>query len=259
MPYADHQGVRIYYEVEGEGPPLVLQHGFTQSLESWRANGYVQALSQDFRLVLIDARGHGASDKPHDNAAYAPELRAGDVTAVLDQLSIGSASFWGYSMGGRIGFALAKYAPGRLVALVVGGMHALERRLPAGSQLDGRDGDAFVAALVTRWGGNPETLAPGKRKELFANDFQALAAAQRDEGSLGDALLSLKIPCLIYAGEEDSYCKGAKKSAEMLPNGRFIMLRGLNHGAAFEKSDLVLPFVIPFLQAAIRSIGPAPV
>jgi pimeloyl-ACP methyl ester carboxylesterase len=250
MPYAENQGVRIHYEIEGEGPPLVLQHGFTSHLESWRTNGYVDALRQEYQLVLVDARGHGASDKPHDPAAYAPALRAGDMAAVLDDLGVKSACFWGYSMGGRIGFAVTKYAPERLLALVVGGMHAFERRLPAASLLDGTDAEAFAAALITRWGGKPEILAPKRRKELFANDFQALAAAQQDEPSLEDVLPTIKVPCLVYAGDRDTYYEGAEKSLRAIPGGRFVALRGLNHHAAFQRAGLILPFVLPFLRSA---------
>jgi pimeloyl-ACP methyl ester carboxylesterase len=64
MPYTNSQGVRIRYHIEGDGPPLVLQHGFTDSLESWYELGYVEALQHDYRLILVDARGHGASAKP---------------------------------------------------------------------------------------------------------------------------------------------------------------------------------------------------
>ena len=63
MPYAKNQGVNIHYEVEGSGPPIVLQHSFTSSLNRWRECGYVDALSADFKLILIDARGHGKSGK----------------------------------------------------------------------------------------------------------------------------------------------------------------------------------------------------
>lgn len=250
MPYAENQGIRIHYEVEGVGPPLVLQHGFTSTLESWRKNGYADALRQQYQLVLIDARGHGASEKPHDPAAYAPALRAGDVVAVLDHLRIKSACFWGYSMGGRIGFGVAKYAPERLVALIIGGMHAFERRLPAASLLDGKDAEAFATALVTRWGGKLGMLAPEKREELFANDFQALAAAQRDESSFEDLLPTIEVPCLVYAGNRDAYYNGAESSSRAIPNARFVALRGLNHYAAFQRADIVLPFVLPFLSSA---------
>jgi pimeloyl-ACP methyl ester carboxylesterase len=99
MPYANSQGVRIHYEVEGVGPPLVLQHGFTDSLQSWYDLGYVDALKPDYRLILVDARGHGASDKPHEAEAYKPECNVADIVSVLDELEISRAHFFGYSMG----------------------------------------------------------------------------------------------------------------------------------------------------------------
>ena len=81
MPYACNGSVRIHYQVEGRGPALVLQHGFTESLVDWYEAGYVDALKPDYRLVLIDARGHGASDKPHDPDAYLLGERVADVVA----------------------------------------------------------------------------------------------------------------------------------------------------------------------------------
>jgi pimeloyl-ACP methyl ester carboxylesterase len=100
LPYADSNGVKIYYEVEGnaDGPPLVLQHGLTGYLESWRERGYTKVLGGDYRLILVDARGHGRSDKPHEPEAYVRELRAADVVAVLDDLGIEKTYYFGYSM-----------------------------------------------------------------------------------------------------------------------------------------------------------------
>jgi pimeloyl-ACP methyl ester carboxylesterase len=129
MPYADNGSVRIHYQVEGEGPALVLQHGFTESLADWYEAGYVQALRPDYRLILIDARGHVASDKPHDPEAYVLNRRVADVVAVLDALNIAKALFWGYSMGGWIGFGIAKYAKERAHALVIGGQHPYARSM----------------------------------------------------------------------------------------------------------------------------------
>src|ERR1700733_8368713 len=98
MPYAANAGARIHYEVEGTGLPLILQHGFSDSLESWYDFGYVDALKAAHQLVLIDARGHGASDKPHDTAAYANDVRVADILAVLRDLDIHRADYFGYSM-----------------------------------------------------------------------------------------------------------------------------------------------------------------
>ena len=117
MPYADNQGIRVHYKVEGEGPPLVLQHGSTSSIQAWYQNGYVEPLKPHYQLILVDARGHGASDKPHDAVSYALPfalpLRVSDIVAVLDDLGIQKAHYWGYSMGGWIGFGL------NLTALII--------------------------------------------------------------------------------------------------------------------------------------------
>ena len=94
MPYVDNNGVKIHYHVEGEGPPLILQHGFTSSIRNWYANGYVEPLKQSYRLILIDARGHGRSDKPHESAAYDAKSWVGDVTSVLDDLELRPLTSW---------------------------------------------------------------------------------------------------------------------------------------------------------------------
>ena len=141
MPFATNQGVRIHYRVEGEGPALVLQHGITWNMEGWARYGYVDALRPHYRLILVDARGHGGSDKPHEASAYELSLHVGDIVAVLDALDIPVAHFWGYSMGGWFGFGFAKYAPERARGLIIGGAHPYGRSLP--SRLDASDPKVF--------------------------------------------------------------------------------------------------------------------
>ena len=86
MPYAHNQGVKIYYEVEGHGPPLIFAHGATGDLSVWRTCGYVDRFKHDYTVILFDVRGHGQSDKPHDVSAYNYRFLADDVIAVLDTL-----------------------------------------------------------------------------------------------------------------------------------------------------------------------------
>ena len=105
MPYVNSEGVRIYYEVEGQGPPLVLMHGLANSLTMWRDFGYAKELKDDY--ILFDSRECGNSEKPHDLHAYHLELITGDIIAVLNDLDVGKAHYWGYSYGCRIGFQLA--------------------------------------------------------------------------------------------------------------------------------------------------------
>lgn len=107
MPETTSNDLRIHFEVEGQGPAVVIHHGFLGSPRSWREAGHVDALTDSYRVILVDARGHGQSDKPHDVGAYSYEQMAADVVAVLAAVGVEHAHYWGYSMGGSIGFHLA--------------------------------------------------------------------------------------------------------------------------------------------------------
>ena len=247
MPHVRNDDVRIHYHVEGEGPSLVLQHGFLWSIHSWSRSGYVDALKSHYQLVMVEARGHGASDKPHHPAAYSLPLHVGDVVAVLDALDISAAHFWGYSMGGWIGFGMAKYAPERLQALIIGGAHAYGRRLPASSRPDGSDPKVFIETLLGRLGLDLASLPADKQAEFFDNDFRALAAAQQDRPSLEDILPTMTMPSLLYVGEADGLLPQVQECVQHMPNATLVSLRGLNHPEAFYRADVVLPHVNGFL------------
>lgn len=244
MPYADSDGVRINYEVEGnsDGPPLVLQHGLTGYLESWRERGYTEVLAADYRLILIDARGHGRSDKPHDPAAYARDLRAADVVAVLDDLGIEKTHYFGYSMGGRIGCAMLSHAPGRLISAVIGGFNPYAT---ASATIPGTM-EEFERGIDAR-----SNLTPEARARLVANDLEALRASTA--GSAGPAMtdgaLDQQLPILLFSGENDAPLEGAKKAAEAAADGRFFAVPGRDHLGAIGDVDFVAPRVKTFLDA----------
>jgi pimeloyl-ACP methyl ester carboxylesterase len=248
MAYADNRGVRIHYRIEGSGPPLVLQHGFTQSIDDWYEPGYVDALKRDYRLVLVDARGHGDSDKPHEAGVYPLENRVGDVVAVLDALAIEKAHFWGYSMGGWIGFGMAEFAPKRVDRLVIGGQHPYARNQEGFRQMVQigitHGPEAFVAAFEQRVGTPP----PGYRARLHQVDHNALLAAAQDRPSFERVLPKMAMPCCLYAGDADPLFAEAKSASELIPHVSFFSLPELSHLQAFVRADLVLPRVTPFLR-----------
>ena len=254
MPSTINQGVRIHYQVEGECPPLVLQHGFTQKVKRWYMAGYVEALKANYQLVLVDARGHGASEKPHDPDAYTLPLHVGDIVAVLDALQIDKAHFWGYSMGGRIGFGIAKYAATRVYSLIIGGSHPYGRQLPAASRIDDTDPEAFATAFLERLSINPATLPPEIRKELMDHDFKALAASQKDYPSIEAVLPTMTMPCLLYIGKADINFSQAQTCIKLMPNVTFVSFPGFNHAEAFFRADVVLPHIKKFLQGVHAGI-----
>lgn len=253
MPYVDNGGIRIHYEVEGSGPSLVLQHGLTISLEEWREFGYVEALKNDYRLIMIDSRGHGASDKPHDPAAYEMSLRGGDVVAVLDELGVERAHYLGYSMGGRIGFDTAALAPERLRSLMIGGSHpyAVDGQVVHAPQFT--DG---MAAFLDRQPLPEHVKTPAFRARMLANDAEALIAASVYRPSLEDILPTLTMPCLAYVGADDPDRPRVEDWVALIPSATLVVLPGLDHWMGMYRSDLVLPHVRTFLERVTREHAP---
>lgn len=96
MPFADNDGVQLYYETEGTGPAVVMTHGIWTDGRDYRLTGWVDGLKDDYKLVIMDMRGHGRSDKPHDPSAYAIENLIGDILAVTDDAA-DEAHYFGYS------------------------------------------------------------------------------------------------------------------------------------------------------------------
>jgi pimeloyl-ACP methyl ester carboxylesterase len=252
MSYAVNSGVRIHYVVEGSGPPLVLHVGFVGAIEDWYEAGFVAALRQDYRLILLDPRGQGQSDKPHDPGAYTQRERIGDVLAILDTLGIERAHFFGYSLGGRVGFALGAHVPNRLSSLILGGANPydLDHQLEENPmyQLLQKGMAAFVAGFEQD---DPDFwLSEGERTRWLASDPKALIAALTagfSNPSLATALPTIRTPTLIYCGTNDDPEPKARAAREM-PNATYVAIEGLDHAGAINRSELVAPHVTTFLD-----------
>ena len=130
MPRVDVNGVSLYYEVTGHGPPLVLAHGFACGLRMW--DPQVNALARSWRVVTYDVRGHGISEAPDDPAAYSQAISVADLRALLEHLKMRRAAVGGLSMGGNIALNFALAHPDMVTALIVAdtgaGSRGLRRR-----------------------------------------------------------------------------------------------------------------------------------
>lgn len=252
MPFAQNpnDGLRVYFEDDGgDGPPVVVLNGLGDPIAASRAWGVTRALAETHRLILIDHRGHGASDKPHDAAAYSMPLRVADLVAVLDELGIERAHWIGASWGARLLFGLAEHAPERALTLTMGGQspfafnpRSMGVEMVTRAFSGGRSMDDFVAALGGLGDVDEET-----RHWTMENDFDALAAAwacAMAEGAVVTDLSKLRVPCLIYAGTEDvDFFEDAKRAASEIPGARFVPLTSLNHLEAHANVSDILPFI----------------
>jgi len=227
----DSDGVRLHYEVNGpeRGLPLIAVHGFASDYRlNWVGSRWQETFTDaGFRVVGLDCRGHGHSDKPHDEAAYRVEIMAGDVVRLLDELDIQAAAYLGYSMGARIGLEVVLDFPERITRGVLGGVGAAGAIDRAG---------AIARALRT---GQPTDDPVAHTFYRFAagrpiNDLQALAACIA--GLRPDAnpkrLAAIKTPLLIVVGENDDIARGAPELVELIPTARLVTIAGRDHMSA---------------------------
>ena len=249
MPFANNQGVRIHYETVGSGRPLVLHHGTFGSGPDWIERGYVEALKRDHQLILVDGRGHGSSDKPHDPAAYDLSIRAADVVSVLDDLGLPTADYYGYSMGGWIAFGLARYAPERFSSLIIGAAHPYAESMQAYRDRMPQSPDAFIAIMEQFLG---KLLTPTMRERLLKSDLDALRALTQDRVSVADVLPSMRMPCLLYVGELDPRLAPMKDCTAALANAAMFTLPGYDHVTTQWQVDTIMPHVKSFLAKVPR-------
>lgn len=254
MPYARNpdDDIRIYYEVEGQGPPLLLYHPTTSSSADFRDVGYVDRLKDRFQVISLDCRAHGQSDSPHDEAAYELVRLVGDVVAVLDEIDIEATHFYGYSLGGRVGFGLGYLFPERVRSLILAG----------GSYLPEPDfSEAMLASLEK--GGMPqlvediearmgEALSPAFRARLLEMDAKAFIAYIRQtrlESGLEHALPDMNVPVLlINVGHHPERYDQLRRASTLLPNARLIENPGGDDDILYWRTDLIAPLIIGFVD-----------
>ena len=256
-------GVRISFQESGAGPAIVLVHGSGLSRAVWRGLGYMKAFEERFRVLTLDLRGHGRSDKPQHEDAYSMDLLVGDILAVLDAAGVQAAHYLGYSAGARVGFSLLASSPGRVETFTsAGGTY----RSPAG-QIESIFFPGYDQALdrggvpefLRQWGeATGREIDPQTAAAFLANDPAALLAYfRRSEGEPGIPeadLRNMDTPTLLLAGTEDPLRHAdSERAARLMPAAQFHALPGRNHGQTLIPAGPVVDLVNSFIASFIAS------
>jgi pimeloyl-ACP methyl ester carboxylesterase len=257
MPTVQSGGVPIHYEVIGEGPPIVLVHGFSSSFDrDWRRSGWVDFLVGEGRRVIgLDCRGHGLSGKPHSPESYAGNQIPDDVLAVMDAVGVERAHILGYSMGALVTLNLVARHPGRFTSAVVGGaglprpVFDPPRRAALAEALEAADPATISEPTASRF---------RQSVERRGNDLLALAALQRSERTQPDqaALRRLDLPLLVVVGEKDEVLASARQLAAAVAGAELVTLAGEDHQSAMAAQSYKQA-VDRFLQARQGTVTPA--
>lgn len=229
MPFFESNGYRIAFLDEGEGMPILLIHGFASNKRvNWVNPGWVDTLVKAGRRVIaIDNRGHGDSDKPHLVDAYRPAVMADDARNLLVHLGLARADVMGYSMGARIAAFLALAHPDMLRTLVFGG-------LGEGIITGVGPWAPIVEALETD---APETIIDpvGRMFRKFADqtgsDRAALAACMRAtrQPIAADDIAEIRVPLLVAVGERDEIAGSAARLAALVPGAEMLEIPKRDH------------------------------
>ena len=242
----DSAGVKIRYTVQGEGEPVVLVHGFTASIETnWGDPGIIDVLAADYRVIALDARGHGKSGKPHDPEAYGFRM-AEDVIRLMDHLGILKAHLAGYSMGGGIALQLVATYPDRFYSAILGGMGwtppgaGMENLMaPLAESLEQGKGLGPLVRALNPVGQEPPTdeqIAAANQRLLATNDPLALAAVIRGNAGnraiTAERLRANRVPMLAVVGEIDPLKAAVDAMKGVASHLEVVVLPGRDHLSA---------------------------
>jgi len=235
MPYFENEGVNIYYEIESSGPDLVLIHGFASNMEdNWKSSNWVKELKDYYRIILIDNRGHGKSDKPKNADDYGIKM-VEDVIKLMDHLSIEKANIFGYSMGSRITLNLVIRYPDRIICAILGGFG-----LP-GTDMTSRYKPIVDALLAESLNQIKNPIAREFRKfaDSSGADLEALAAVMTNYVENPEIMFTAKknkkilrkirVPVLTVVGSNDILIENKTLIADTIPNACHIQIQGRDH------------------------------
>ena len=270
MPNAKVNGIELAYEVYGDGPPLVLAHGYIASKEMW--DHQIGPFSEKYRVVVYDMRGHGESEAPsEDDPGYTMAALVEDQRALMDHLGIERAYAGGLSMGGSIAMRFALKYPRMVRALVLCDTAAGHDGAGELMRQQWEANHDVVAAFVRNQGvfqamrnlyaqraqamgiSRPDQVpAPilqhlERLQQVSPDGFLGAGRALRDQQSVLERLSEVAAPTLILVGDQDFLLVGSKAMKERMPNARFTLIQGSGHGTCLWQPEKFTAAVLDFL------------
>jgi 3-oxoadipate enol-lactonase len=260
-------GVGLAVERIGDGPPFLMAHGFTGAKEDFA--DHAPRFAERSQVVLFDHRGHGASEKPPDVAAYSLDRLAADTIEVADALGLERFTLLGHSMGGMVARRLVLAHPERVDALVLmdtspgsppgidpdqaelagqvaltEGMDMLRQLLDEANVL-GSEADQRVRRERLGY----VEFAARKWADMAPEAYAALSRELTRQPDQLDAMRAISCPTLVVVGEEDEvFVPGAHAMTETIAGARLVVVPEAGHSPQFENPDAYFAAVDAFVR-----------
>jgi pimeloyl-ACP methyl ester carboxylesterase len=239
MAYLTRDGVKLYYETHGEGPVILLTHGYSATSQMWR--GQIAALSAKNKLVTWDMRGHGQSDYPEALSEYSEEATVADMAALLEHVGAKKAIIGGLSLGGYMSLAFHLKHPERVRALLI-----IDTG-PGYRKDEARDGwnrnSLKTAERLEKEGLN--SLQSGSAERATAMHRNAIGLAKAARGMLTqrdarviNSLPEIKVPSLVLVGDKDTpFLAAADYMSAKIPNASKAVIANAGHASNIDQPE----------------------
>jgi pimeloyl-ACP methyl ester carboxylesterase len=257
--------INIYYEIHGQGKPLVLIMGIGYSCASWYP--VIPGLSQKYQVVTFDNRGAGQSDKP--DIPYTMEMMVNDLAGLLDVIGINAAHIFGFSMGGAIAQHFALRYPERVTSLILvgttcGHLHGVAPDEAAMAVLFGSESmkkmtpqerlkETASIFLSQEFIKNNPSVIQEMAKQMIEHPIDPQGMARQGQAVMGhdtyERLSEIRVPTLVIQGDADRLCpkENARILVSRIPNAELIILKGRGHAFNIEAPAEVNQAVLDFL------------
>jgi pimeloyl-ACP methyl ester carboxylesterase len=250
MPKLNRDGVQIYYEVHGEGPVILLSHGYSSSSGMWK--GQIEALSKTHKLVVWDMRGHGDSDYPDNQDAYTEEATVADMAALLDAVDAKTAIIGGLSLGGYMSLAFNRTHPDRVSALLIidtgPGYRNDEARAGWNRTSIAR------AARFEKEGLGMLANASAEVRAVRHRSADGLAKAARGmltqrDASVMNSLPTIAVPAVVVVGANDTpFLAASDYMAAKIPGAKKVVIPDAGHAANIDQPAAFNRAIVAFLD-----------
>ena len=230
-------GVNIYYETHGEGPVILLSHGYSATAQMWR--GQIETLSREHKLVLWDMRGHGQSDYPTDQSAYNEEATIADMLALLDHVGAKTAIVGGLSLGGYMSLAFHASHPERVRALLIidtGPGYKSDTGRDGWNQNALRTAARYEKEGLSALGGASAERATAQHRDATGLVRAARGMLTQKNARVMESLPNIKVPSIIIVGEKDTpFLAAADYMTAKIPGAEKVVIPGAGHAANIDQ------------------------
>ena len=268
MPLAELANIRLYYEEHGRGPALVLAHGNACGVRSW--DPQLRVLTDHYRVIVYDARGHGLSEAPREASAYSQQHMVDDLCGLMDHLGLVTAAVGGLSMGGNVVLNFAFAHQERVSALILADTGAgsddaarmVARALQGAEVLEDGGIEAYADWALThpafsRFASRGPEEERFIRSCLMTNRAHGLALSTRGVQAKRPSIYALEaqlrrllLPVLLIVGEHDEACIPPHAfMGRTIPNAAHHVLPGAGHLTNLEAAEAFNRLVVEFLNA----------